>query len=164
MSSHAGDCTDPVSILIAVTIELLDRQPQAYVNAATNVRLRLTIKRKTARSRPIRVCRSDRKVPSTVSATDIKLSSKPTRWRFELVQNPAKCTTRDLQPWDMAFRSNGMEMKNSSILLQRTPTGVGYKTDDGRRREESSGRKNERPSMTTRTNFSPIQRPGLCHL
>ena len=33
--------------VIAATIELFHRQPQAYLNAATNVRLRLTVKRNT---------------------------------------------------------------------------------------------------------------------
>ncbi len=33
-------------MLIAITIELFNRQPEAYVNAATDVRLRLTVKRK----------------------------------------------------------------------------------------------------------------------
>ncbi len=36
-------------MLIAVTIELFNRQPKAYADAATNVRLRLTVKRKHPR-------------------------------------------------------------------------------------------------------------------
>ncbi len=34
-------------ILFAVTIELFNRQPEAYADAANNVRLRLTVKRNT---------------------------------------------------------------------------------------------------------------------
>ncbi len=34
-------------ILIAFTIDLFNRQPEAYADAATNIRLRLTVKRNT---------------------------------------------------------------------------------------------------------------------
>ncbi len=48
----------PNFAIIAVTIEMFNRQPEAYADAATNVRLRLTLKRN-----PVQIVAEQRELP-----------------------------------------------------------------------------------------------------